>query len=344
MDSQPSFQEGTLIAKSTKSKKRKHHAIIKIGPRELTAEIPANYFDGENVNSLTDEWAVNTYDIYRYFQRKVRDTRYHVPVFAHGFTQATTVNVTQYRNYVQKKFDGKSTFARSLKLAYEKLVVTSCCNDISMSGKQCPKSLEDVNTIFLAEDHRELAMRDLTELCRRKYTWYEQHKIPGKNGWIKDTAEKVFQENDMKVTVGNMGESLKGKRVHCIVGLGKQYAYNASAGNLRSREKTMLGVTLEVRQSITEEMEKDTENWRFVNLPKALVDGSRRKEGCRFAVRIHGDVGFDSPAPVMPSLEFKAAMLLACDLGQANNMSRSDMLKYVNECTYHNKCNFLRCV
>jgi hypothetical protein len=332
MTSEPSFQEGTLVAKSTKPGKRKRHAVIKIGPRELTAEIPADLFDGENINSLTESWAVNTYDLYRFFQRKVRDTRYHVPSFAHGFTQPTTVTTTQYRNFIRNKFDGKSTFARSLKIAYEKLVVTACCNDISMRGKQCPKSLEDVNTIYLSQDHKQLVTTDLTELCRRKYTWYEQHKNPGKNGWIKDTAEKVFQVNDMKVTVSNLCDSVKGKRIHCIVGLGKQYAYNASAGNLRSREKAMLGVTLEVRQSITEEMEKDPEGWRFVNLPRALVDGSRRKQGCRFAVRIHRDVGFDSPNPVMPSMEFKAAMMIACDLGRANEMSRSDILKFVHEC------------
>ena len=153
-----------------------------------------------------------------------------------------------------------------------------------MRGKQCPKSLEGVNTIFLSEEHQELAKTDLTELCRCKYTWYEVHKLPRCNSWIKDVAEKVFQQNEMKVTVGNMCESVKGKRVHCIVGLGKQYAYNASAGNLKTREKAMLGVTLEVRQVITRQMEEDHEHWRFVNLPKTLVDGSRRKEGCRFAV------------------------------------------------------------
>ena len=104
----------------------------------------------------------------------------------------------------------------------------------------------------------------------------------------------------------------------------------------------MLGVTLEVRQAITAKMKEDHEHWTIVNLPKSLVDGSRRKEGSRFAVRIHRDLGFGVlPATVVPSLQFKAAMLIACDLGRASNMSRSDMLSFVNECTYHKKCNFL---
>jgi hypothetical protein len=151
MDSPESFEEGTLIAKPTKLRKKNNNFIIKIGPNELTAEIPANWLDGENINSLSEVWAVNTYDLFRFFKKKVWDTRHHVPVFAQGFMQATTDTTRQYRNFVQNKFDGKSTFARSLKNAYENLVIDACSHDISMRGKQCPKSLEDVNTIFLSK-------------------------------------------------------------------------------------------------------------------------------------------------------------------------------------------------
>ena len=149
----------------------------------------------------------------------------------------------------------------------------------------------------------------------------------------------------MKVTVSNLCESEKGKRIHCIVSLGKQYAYNASAGNLKTREKAILGVSLEIRISITREMEDDHKNWRLVNLPKTLVDGSRRKDGCRFAVRIHRDVGLvDSPAPVMPTLHFKTAMLIACDLSRAEKMSRSDVLSFTNEFMSGKKCKLFCCV
>ena len=110
-------------------------------------------------------------------------------------------------------------------------------------------------------------------------------------------------------------------------------------GNLKTREKAILGVSLEIRKSITREMEDDHEHWRLVNLPMTLVDGSRRKEGCQFAVRIHRDVGFvDSPAPVMPTLHFKTAMLIVCDLSRTAKMSRSDVLSFTNECMSEKKC------
>jgi hypothetical protein len=147
--------------------------------------------------------------------------------------QAMSETTRQYRSFVQNKFDGKSLFACTLKNAYENLVIDACSRDISMRGKQRPKSLEDVNTIFLCEDQQELLKTDLTEVCRRKYAWYEVHKNPGRDSWIKETAEQVFKQFNMKVTVSNLCESLKGKRKHCIVSLGKQYAYNASAGNLK---------------------------------------------------------------------------------------------------------------
>ena len=70
MDSPESFEEGTLIANSTNSRKKNNNFIIKIGPNELTAEIPANWLDGENINSLSEVWAVNTYDLFRIFKKK----------------------------------------------------------------------------------------------------------------------------------------------------------------------------------------------------------------------------------------------------------------------------------
>ena len=106
MDSWEQFEEGTLVPKSsTNTRKRKDNVILKIGPNQLTAEIPADWLDGENINSLSETWAVNTYDLYRFFQRKVRDTRFHVPMFAQGFMLATTDTCRQYINFVQKKIE-----------------------------------------------------------------------------------------------------------------------------------------------------------------------------------------------------------------------------------------------
>ena len=62
-----------------------------------------------------------------------------------------------------------------------------------MSDKQHPKSLEDMNTIFLSEDNQELVKSDLPEVCRQKYAWYEVHKNPGHDSWIKNTAKQVFK-------------------------------------------------------------------------------------------------------------------------------------------------------
>jgi hypothetical protein len=66
-----------------------------------------------------------------------------------------------------------------LKNAYETLVVDACSRDICMIGQQRPKSVEDVNQIYLSEDHQELVKSNLPEVCRRKYAWYEVHKNPG---------------------------------------------------------------------------------------------------------------------------------------------------------------------
>jgi hypothetical protein len=70
MDTTESFEEGTLIAKSTNSRKKKNNFSLKIGPKELTAELPADWLDGENINNLLEEWAVNTYDLFRFLRKK----------------------------------------------------------------------------------------------------------------------------------------------------------------------------------------------------------------------------------------------------------------------------------
>jgi hypothetical protein len=213
--------------------------------------------------------------------------------------------------------------------------------------------LEDVNTIFLSEDQQELVKTDLTKVCRRKYAWYEVHKNPGHDSWIKDTAKQVFKHYGMKVTISNLCDNAVGRRRHCIVSLGKEYAYNSIAGNLKKQERAILGVTLEIRHSITTDMENDQDHWRIIEFSANLVDGSRRKEGRRFAVKMHRDVGFVQNrkdngiaclALVMPRMHFKSAMMIACDLAQQGNISHSDVLAFTNECMYKKICKFFCCV
>jgi hypothetical protein len=101
MDTSGPSDEGALLMKPTKSSKKPNNYNLQIGPNELTAEIPANWFDGENISELSEEWAGKTYDIFRFINVKICDTRWHNPVFAQGFLQQTKVTTKQYRFYVE---------------------------------------------------------------------------------------------------------------------------------------------------------------------------------------------------------------------------------------------------
>ena len=295
---------------------------------EGNAILPSNFLPAM-VDKLPDDWFIQTYNYFPYFDRNQRDRNGEVYV-PPSLRTANTANVKKLKELavciLDKSFKDEGRYHYGLEIGRMSEADGHKCEG-RKNARRCETPdlaqkvlFEQVAPALIKEDK-------LGELVSYAWKWFHVPNLEGNNGWVKYGLQQFFTLHDARVILAD--EMMAKQRVHSIATLFKKYGTQSSIRTFKTNQMKNWKFVVEVNKYRKNDglfpEAGEGENWSAHNIEGYLTDKirrmMRRNGGFEFLIR-HTDTTWDYGKLLSSDLQDAVNRAIRRDVDKAEVMNR----------------------